>query len=93
MGAQVMAATHARALRSSPAAIYLACARSANAGRRCPPRARRAWSTRRVLFGAEYPVQDPTTFAVIALIFICDKCAANFAESLGQERPKAPPTK
>ena len=31
-----MAATHARALRSSPAAIYLACARSANAGRRCP---------------------------------------------------------
>jgi hypothetical protein len=36
---------------------------------------------RRVLFGAEYPVRDPTTFAVIALIFICDKCVANFAES------------
>jgi hypothetical protein len=34
---------------------------------------------------------DPATFAVIALIFICDKCVANFAESLGQERPKAPP--
>jgi hypothetical protein len=48
---------------------------------------------RRVLFGAEYPVRDPTTFAVIALIFICDKCVANFAESLGQESPKAPPTK
>ena len=45
---------------------------------------------RRVLFGGEYPVRDPTTFAVIALIFICDKCVANFAESLGQERPKAP---
>ena len=39
---------------------------------------------RRVLFGAEYPVRDPTTFAVIALIFICDKCVANFAESLGR---------
>lgn len=46
---------------------------------------------RRVLFGAEYPVRDPTTFAVIALIFICDQCVANFAESLGQESPKAPP--
>jgi hypothetical protein len=48
---------------------------------------------RRVLFGAEYPVRDPTTFAVIALIFICDKCVANFAESLGQERPRAPSPK
>jgi hypothetical protein len=48
---------------------------------------------RRVLFGGEYPVRDRSTFAVIALIFICDKCVANFAESLGQERPKAPPTK
>jgi hypothetical protein len=34
----------------------------------------------------------PTSLAVIALIFICDKCVANFAESLAQERPKAPPT-
>ena len=48
---------------------------------------------RRVLFGAEYPVRDPNTFAVIAQIFICDKCVANFAESLAQESPKAPPTK
>ena len=48
---------------------------------------------RRVLFGAEYPVRDPNTLAVIALIFICDKCVANFAESLGQEAPKAPPAK
>ena len=48
---------------------------------------------RRVLFGAEYPVRDPNTLAVIALIFICDKCVANSAESLGQETPKAPPAK
>jgi hypothetical protein len=48
---------------------------------------------RRVLFGAEYPVRDPNTFAVITQIFICDKCVANFAESLGQEGSEAPPTK
>jgi hypothetical protein len=40
---------------------------------------------RRVLFGAEYPVRDPDSFAVIAQIFICDKCVADFAESLTQE--------
>jgi hypothetical protein len=39
---------------------------------------------RRVLFGAEYPVRNPGTFAVITQIFICDKCVANFAESLAQ---------
>jgi hypothetical protein len=49
-------------------------------------------SDRRVLFGAEYPVRDPTTSAVITQIFICDKCVASFAESLVQEGPKAPPT-
>jgi hypothetical protein len=48
---------------------------------------------RRVLFGAEDPVRDPTSFAVITQIFICDKCVANFAESLGQEHPKPPPTR
>jgi hypothetical protein len=46
-----------------------------------------------VLFGAEYPVRDPNTFTVIALICICDKCVANFAESLAPESPKAPPPK
>jgi hypothetical protein len=46
-----------------------------------------------VLFGAEYPVRDPTTFAVIAQIFMRDKCVANFAESLAKEGPKAPPTR
>src|SRR5512132_3176099 len=44
-------------------------------------------SDRRVLFGAEYPVRDPNTFAVIAQIFICDECVANFAESLAQGPP------
>jgi hypothetical protein len=47
---------------------------------------------RRVLFGAEYPVRDPNTFAVIAQIFVCDECVAGFAESLARERPGAPPT-
>jgi hypothetical protein len=45
----------------------------------------------RVLFGAEYPVRDPNSFAVIARICICDKCVAGFAEALSQESPKAPP--
>jgi hypothetical protein len=39
---------------------------------------------RRVLFGAEYPVRDPRTFAVIAQIFICDACVAGFAETLAR---------
>ncbi len=46
---------------------------------------------RRVLFGAEYPVRDPSTFAVIAEIFICSDCVAKFAESLVQKGPEAPP--
>ena len=46
----------------------------------------------RVLFGAEYPVRDPNSFAVIARICICDKCVAGFAEALSQESPKAPRT-
>jgi hypothetical protein len=32
------------------------------------------------LFGAEYPVRDPNTFAVITLIFICNECVAKFTE-------------
>jgi hypothetical protein len=39
---------------------------------------------RRVLFGADYAVRDPNTFAVIALIFICSDCVGRFAESLAQ---------
>ena len=45
---------------------------------------------RRVLFGAEYPVRDPNTFAVIAQVFICDTCVARFAEALAQDGPEAP---
>ena len=40
---------------------------------------------RHVLFGAEYPVRDPHTFAVLAQIFICDECVARFAASLALE--------
>jgi hypothetical protein len=45
---------------------------------------------RRRLFGAEYPVRDPNTFAVIAQICICSDCVAEFAERLAQESPEAP---
>jgi len=44
------------------------------------------------LFGAEYPVRDPHDFANETLIFICNECVTRFAESLAQERPKAPRT-
>ena len=45
---------------------------------------------RRRLFGAEYLVRDPNTFAVIAQICICSDCVAKFAERLAQESPEAP---
>ena len=43
------------------------------------------------LYGAEYPVRDPNTLAVITLIFICNECVAKFAgwfasEGLGPRR-------
>jgi hypothetical protein len=38
------------------------------------------------LFGAEYPVRDPNTFAVITLIFICNECVAKFTEWFAQGR-------
>jgi hypothetical protein len=46
---------------------------------------------RQVLFGAEYPVRDPSTFAVIAQVFICGECVAGFAERLAQESLEGPP--
>jgi hypothetical protein len=46
---------------------------------------------RRVLFGAEYPVRDPNTFAVITQIAICGDCVADFAESLTRKGQEAPP--
>jgi hypothetical protein len=48
-------------------------------------------SDRRVLFGAEYPVRDLDTFAVIALVSICNECVAMFAERLAQESLEGPP--
>jgi hypothetical protein len=45
---------------------------------------------RRRLFGAEDPVRDPNTFAVIAQICICSDCVAKFAERLAHESPEAP---
>jgi hypothetical protein len=38
-----------------------------------------------VLFGSEYPVRDPETFAVIAQVLICDRCIARFAGALARE--------
>jgi hypothetical protein len=38
------------------------------------------------LFGAEYPVRDPNTFAVITLIFICNECVAKFTGWFAQGR-------
>jgi hypothetical protein len=43
------------------------------------------------LYGAEYPVRDPNTFAVITLIFICNECVARFAERFARERGGASP--
>jgi len=34
----------------------------------------------RTRYGAEFPVRDPNTFAIITLIFICSECVAKFAE-------------
>jgi hypothetical protein len=44
------------------------------------------------LFGAEYPVRDRHNFANETLIFICNECVTRFAESLAQDRPRAPRT-
>ena len=44
------------------------------------------------LYGAEYPVRDPNTFAVITLIFICNECVAKFAGWSAQRNSGAPLT-
>lgn len=47
---------------------------------------------RPLLFGAEYPVRNPDTFAVITHICICGDCVAKFAEQLAQRAsPETPP--
>jgi hypothetical protein len=45
------------------------------------------------LYGAEYPVRDPNTFAVITLIFICNECVAKFTGWSAQGSSEAPPTR
>jgi len=44
------------------------------------------------LFGSEYPVRDPNTFAIIAHVLICNECVARFADALAQQTPGPPPT-
>jgi hypothetical protein len=44
------------------------------------------------LYGAEYPVRDPNTFAVITLIFICNECVAKFAGWSAQGSSRTPLT-
>jgi hypothetical protein len=34
----------------------------------------------RTLYGAEFPVRNPDTLAIITLIFICNECVAKFAD-------------
>lgn len=51
---------------------------------------RKSYQQVQTLFGAEYPVRDPNTFAAITPIFICNECVAEFAESLAKS-PGAPP--
>jgi hypothetical protein len=46
---------------------------------------------RSVLFGAEYPVRNPDTFAVITHVCICADCVAKFAEQLASRGPVSPP--
>ena len=54
----------------------------------------KCWFCRRtdrpVMFGAEYPVRNPETFAVIAQVYICDQCVTRFAARLA-ERDREPP--
>ena len=51
----------------------------------------------RRLYGAEFPVRDPNTLAIITLIFICNECVATFADWFARESqrpsPQPPPHK
>jgi hypothetical protein len=39
------------------------------------------------LFAAQRPVVDPTTFATIAVVWICNECVGRLAEALAHELP------
>jgi hypothetical protein len=45
---------------------------------------RKSYRQVETLFGAEYPVRDPNTFAAITPILICNECVASFAQSLAK---------
>ena len=40
-----------------------------------------------ILFAAQRPVRDPTTFAMIAVVWICNECVGSLAEALAQVPP------
>jgi ClpX C4-type zinc finger len=40
-----------------------------------------------ILFAAQRPVRDPTTFATIAVVWICNECVGSLAEALAQQPP------
>jgi hypothetical protein len=39
------------------------------------------------LFAARRPVRDPTTFATVAVVWICNECVGRLAEALAQQPP------
>ena len=41
----------------------------------------------RTLFGGEYALRDPSTFAVIAQVLICSECVTRFAGRLASAHP------
>jgi hypothetical protein len=40
-----------------------------------------------ILFAARRPVRDPTTFATIAVVWICNECVGRLAEALALQPP------
>ncbi|SRR6266511_819550 len=47
----------------------------------------KSWEQVPRMFAAQRPVRDPTTFAFITQVFICNECVASFAQTLTQEPP------
>jgi len=47
----------------------------------------KSWAQVPIMFAARRPVRDPTTFASIAVVFICNECIRELAQALGQQPP------
>jgi hypothetical protein len=47
----------------------------------------KSWEQVPRMFAAERPVRDPTTFAFIRQVFICNECVARMARTLAKEPP------